>query len=109
MPWVAAGNFEAVRAVFGAFIYLVIVAGVIALARAHANPSRWLLTVGLALAVGFDAFCLIDIARAAQVRYLPKWAWVLICLIQTPGGGIMYMSIGHIGRPRPAPPGDAKP
>jgi len=48
-------------------------------------------------------------ARAAQVRYLPKWAWVLICLIQNPLGGIMYLSIGHIGRPRPVPPGDAKP
>jgi hypothetical protein len=47
--------------------------------------------------------------RRAQVRYLPKWAWALICLIQSPLGGIMYLSIGHIGRPRPVPPGDAKP
>jgi hypothetical protein len=52
----------------------------------------------LALAVGFDGFCLADIARAAQVRYLHKWMWVIICLVQAPLGGIMYLSIGHIGR-----------
>jgi hypothetical protein len=85
------------------------VSGVITLARTLPDPPGWLVTLGLALAIGFDAFCLVDIARAAQVRYLPKWAWVLICLIQNPLGGIMYLSIGHIGRPRPVPPGHAKP
>jgi hypothetical protein len=99
----------AVRAVLGFIIYLVIVAGFIALVRTHPHPSRWLLVLGLALAVGFDAFCLIDIARATQVRYLSKLAWVIICLIQTPLGGTIYLSIGHIGRSRPVPPGDAKP
>jgi hypothetical protein len=99
----------AVRTLLGLVVWLVIVVGFIALMRAHPDPPRWLVTIGLAMAVGFDAFCLADIARAAQVRYLPKWAWVLICLIQTPGGGIMYLSIGHTGRPRPVPPGGAKP
>lgn len=99
----------AVRTVVGLAVWLVIVAGVITLGRTLPDPHGWLVTLGLALAIGFDAFCLADIARAAQVRYLPKWAWALICLIQTPGGGIMYLSIGHIGRPRPVPPGDAKP
>jgi hypothetical protein len=99
----------AVRAVLGLVIWLVIVAGFITLLRMRPDPHGWPVTLGLALAIGFDAFCLVDIARAAQVRYLPKWAWALICLIQTPGGGIVYLSIGHIGRPRPVPPGDAKP
>jgi hypothetical protein len=99
----------AVRAVLGFIAWLVIVAGIITLGRALTHPPRWLLELGLALAVGFDAFCLVDIARAAQVRYLPKWAWALICLIQTPGGGIAYLSIGHMGRARPVPPGEAKP
>ena len=99
----------AVRAFFGVLIWLVLVLGAIAVARAVTQPPRWLLIAALALAIGFDAFCLTDIARAPQVRYLPKWVWVLICLAQTPGGGIMYLSLGHIGRPRPAPPGDATP
>lgn len=99
----------AVRTVVGLAVWLVIVAGAITLGRTLPDPHGWLVALGLTLAIGFDAFCLVDIARATQVRYLPKWAWALICLIQTPGGGIMYLSIGHIGRPRPVPPGDAKP
>jgi len=99
----------AVRAVLGFFIWLVIILGIITLGRTLHHPPGWLLTLGLALAIGLDAFCLIDIARAAQVRYLPKWAWALICLIQTPGGAILYLSIGHVGRSRPVQPGGAKP
>ena len=99
----------AVRTAVGLGVWLVIVAAVIILARTLHHAPGWLATLGLPLAVGFDAFCVTDIVRAAQVRYLPKWAWALICLIQTPFGGIMYLSIGHIGRPRPVPPGDAKP
>lgn len=97
------------RAVLGLFIWLVIVVGVTTLLRMNPDPQGWPVTLGLGLAIGFDAFCLVGIARAARVRYLPKWAWVLICMIQTPLGGIMYLSIGHIGRPRPMPPGGAKP
>jgi hypothetical protein len=99
----------AARAVLGFFIWLVFVVGLVTLLRMNPGPQGWPVALGLGLAIGFDAFCLADIIRAAQVRYLPKWAWALICLIQTPLGGIMYLSIGHIGRPRPMPPGDAKP
>jgi hypothetical protein len=102
----------AVRALLGLLAYLVIVAVVLGLTTmlpARGLPQAWPVMLGLALAIGFDAFCLADIARAAQVRYLPKWAWTVICLIQTPLGGIMYLSMGHIGRPRPVPPGDPKP
>jgi hypothetical protein len=99
----------AVRAVLGFLIWLVVVLGTITVIRARPGPPGWPAMLILALAVGFDAFCLVDIARAAQVRYLPKWAWVLICLAQTPAGGIAYLSIGHIGRERPVPPGEVKP
>lgn len=99
----------AVRAALGLVVWLVVVASVVAVGRSRIDPHGWLIPLGLALAIGLDAFCLVDIVRAPQVRYLPKWAWALICLIQTPSGGIMYMSIGHIGRPRPMPPGDTKP
>ena len=91
----------AVRAVRGLLIWLVVVAallGLIALLRAHRLPASWPVMLVLPLVIGFDVFCLADIARAAQVRYLHKWAWVLICLAQAPLGGIMYLSIGHIGR-----------
>jgi hypothetical protein len=94
----------ATRAVLGLWIWVIVVVGTIALMRLRPDPQGWPLGLVLALGVAFDAFCLVDIVRAAQVRYLPKWAWTLICLIQTPLGGIIYLSIGHIGRPRPMPP-----
>jgi hypothetical protein len=93
----------AIRAVLGLLIWLAVVVGTVTLLHARGFAQAWPVALGLALAIGFDGFCLADIVRAAQVRYLPKWAWALICLIQTPGGGILYLSIGHIGRPRRRP------
>jgi hypothetical protein len=49
------------------------------------------------VAVGFVIFCLVDLARADRVRYLPRWAWVIVCLISIPLGGIVYLTLG---RPR---------
>jgi ABC-2 type transport system ATP-binding protein len=48
------------------------------------------------VAVCFEAFCQIDLYRAKQVRYLPKWAWAVLCLISIPLGGIVYLSIGKV-------------
>jgi hypothetical protein len=98
----------AVRTVRGLAIWLVIVASVITLLHMLHGPHTVSFTLVLALAIGFDMFCLRSIARATRVRYLPKWLWVLICLMQTPGGGIIYLSIGHIYRARPQPPAGAK-
>jgi hypothetical protein len=103
------GEYLVRRAVVGFLIWLIVVAGAIAVINAHHGPPGWPVMTILALAVGFDACCLVDIARAARVRFLPKWAWVLICLAQTPAGGIAYLSVGHVRRERPAPPADAKP
>jgi hypothetical protein len=99
----------AVRALVGVVVWILLISGIIALLRTRPDLHGWPFWLLLALAVAFDAFCVVDLGRAEQVRYLPKWAWVLICLIQTPGGGIAYLSIGHISRPRPVPPGAAKP
>ena len=99
----------AVRAVAGLVSWLLVVFTVISLVRAFPHAHGWQLTLGMGLAAGFDAFCLADIARAGQVRYLPKWAWALICLAQTPGGGIIYLSIGRLGRARPIRPGSGPP
>jgi ABC-2 type transport system ATP-binding protein len=47
-------------------------------------------------AVAFEAFCLVHLYRAREVRYLPKWAWAGICLISIPLGGIVYLSVGAV-------------
>jgi hypothetical protein len=97
----------AVRAIIGVAVWVLLIVLVISLAKVFHHPPGWLLALGLGLAAGFDATCLADIARARQVRYLPKWAWALICLAQCPLGGIIYLSVGRLGRVRPVPPGSA--
>lgn len=47
----------------------------------------------LVILLGFLVYCLWDVSRS-QVRYLPKWAWVLICLASIPFGGIVYLIVG---------------
>jgi hypothetical protein len=54
-------------------------------------------------AVGFAVFCLVDLARATEVRYLPKWAWAILCAgigLTIPWGGIAYLVFGKVRRPR---------
>jgi hypothetical protein len=47
------------------------------------------------VAVGFVVFCLVDLARAGEVRFLPKWAWAVICVVSVPLGGIVYLALGR--------------
>jgi hypothetical protein len=101
------------RLAVGLVVELVVVAGTITalmvLTRGHHPDAPWPLLAIAALGIGFDAYCLLDIARAADVRYLRKWAWAAICLIQCPLGGIVYLSIGRVGPARPVPPGATRP
>jgi hypothetical protein len=100
------------RLVVGIVVWVVVVAGtitLIAVLGTSSHPNMWPLLAIVVLAIGFDAYCLRDIARAADVRYLRKWAWVVICLIQNPLGGIVYLSIGRVRPVRPVPPGGARP
>jgi ABC-type multidrug transport system fused ATPase/permease subunit len=53
----------------------------------------------LAVAVTFIAWCLVDLARAGEVRYLPKWAWAVVICVSVPGGGLVYLIAG---KARPA-------
>jgi hypothetical protein len=46
------------------------------------------------LALAFVGYCWFDLSRA-RVRYLPEWAWPLICLISIPVGGIVYLLLGR--------------
>src|SRR5215470_16202599 len=57
----------------------------------------------LAAAAVFVIFCLLHLARAAQVRYLPKWAWVPIICLAIPWGGLAYLIFGRV------PPGSYMP
>lgn len=101
-------NDMAARVIAGLAVELVVVAGLITLITVlttGSHPDPWPLLLVVPLGVGFDAYCLADIVRAAKVRYLHKWVWAVICLMQMPLGGILYLTIGRIGPARPVPPG----
>jgi hypothetical protein len=95
----------AVRATIGLAAWLLTVFLAVSLLRAF--PTGWAVAISLVPAAGFAVFCLADLARADAVRYLPKWAWALICVAQIPSGGIAYLSVGRVGRARPMPAGSA--
>jgi hypothetical protein len=48
----------------------------------------------LLLGLVFVGYCLYDLSRN-QVRYLPTWAWALICVFSVPLGGIVYLLVGR--------------
>ena len=54
------------------------------------------LLLALALVVGWEVFCLANLVRADRVRFLPKWAWAVACLIQIPIGGVLYLLLGRV-------------
>jgi hypothetical protein len=55
------------------------------------------LATAVVLVVAWEVFCLRNLARADRVRYLPKWAWVIVCLISIPWGGLVYLIVGRDG------------
>jgi ABC-2 type transport system ATP-binding protein len=70
----------------------------------------------LVVAVGFAAFCLFDLVRIPEARYLPKWVWALIICVSIPLGGIVYLAAGRgrveqlkppIAHAHSLPPGDS--
>lgn len=50
------------------------------------------------LAVGFAAYCIVDVVRAPAVKHLPKWGWIVACLVSIPLGGIVYLMTGREDR-----------
>jgi hypothetical protein len=44
--------------------------------------------------VAFVGYCAYDIGRH-EVRYLPKWVWVIVCCVSIPIGGIVYLLVGR--------------
>ena len=49
----------------------------------------------LLVALAFVLYCWYDLARAPDTRYLPKWAWAVICVITIPLGGLAYLLVGR--------------
>jgi hypothetical protein len=73
--------------------------------EASLDTHSWAIAVA-GLAAGFVVFCLVDLVRAEKVRYLPRWAWAILCLgigLTIPFGGILYLAIGKDRSPK-APP-----
>ena len=58
------------------------------------------LILSLALLVGWLTLCLRQVLLAERVRFLPRWAWALVCLISIPFGGILYLLAGRVWTPR---------
>ena len=56
-------------------------------------PWAGLVPVAILL-LGFAAYCVVDIVRH-DVKYLPKWAWILISFASIPVGGIIYLLVGR--------------
>ena len=50
----------------------------------------------LAFVLACDAYCLVDLAGADEVRSLPKMTWALIICVFGPVGGIAYLSLGKV-------------
>lgn len=44
----------------------------------------------------FEGYCLVDCARADQVRYFSRWTWAVILLVTIPFGGILYLTYGKV-------------
>ncbi|MGH3255722.1 MAG: hypothetical protein ACRDOU_10005 [Streptosporangiaceae bacterium] len=74
------------------------------------KPVLLISVLGIA-GIAWVAFCLYDLVRAEQVRYLPKWGWAILCCgicLTVPFGGIVYLCVGKVRHPRP-PRADAPP
>ncbi len=53
------------------------------------------LLLGFALLIGWEIVCLRQVILAERVRFLPRWAWAVGCLILIPFGGVLYLLIGR--------------
>lgn len=49
----------------------------------------------LVVVLGFTVYCVVDLARAEEFRYLDRETWALICLVSLPLGGIIYLAVGR--------------
>lgn len=51
----------------------------------------------IVVALAFVGYCWWDLSRS-EVRWLPKWAWAIVCAVSIPLGGIVYLLAGRRDR-----------
>jgi len=51
--------------------------------------------VAIAGVLLFEIFCLNDILHAEYVRGLTRQAWIVLCVLMIPIGGILYLLYGR--------------
>jgi len=49
------------------------------------------LLLGILVLVAFDVFCLVHLAAAGRVRFLPRLAWAVVIVCVSPAGGLVYL------------------
>ena len=52
----------------------------------------------IVLALAWVVFCLFQVNRAPQVRWLPRWVWALVVVLSVPLGGIVFLLGGRTER-----------
>jgi hypothetical protein len=60
------------------------------------------LLLGFAALAGWEALCLSQVLRAGRVRWLPRWAWAMACVLAIPLGGLVYLLAGRVWTRRAA-------
>jgi hypothetical protein len=51
--------------------------------------------VAIAGVLRFEVFCLDDVLHAPYVRTLPREAWIALCVLLIPLGGLLYLLYGR--------------
>ncbi len=63
------------------------------------------LVILLPLALTLYTFVECAMRDDSQIKKIPKWGWLLVILFLQPIGGIVYLVIGRVRRPRCPKPG----
>jgi len=56
--------------------------------------------LALVFLVAFIFFCLVRLANADEVRFLPRWAWAVAIVCVNPLGGAVFLFSQWLARPR---------
>ncbi|BCJ34612.1 hypothetical protein Athai_21150 [Actinocatenispora thailandica] len=61
------------------------------------SPTLTAALLVVVAAAGFAGYCVTDLARAddRDILLLPRMAWVVICVLSVPIGGIAYLLLGR--------------